>query len=90
MTALEVGSRKSEVGRRKSGVGGKDAEETDIVAEEFIVERPAFQIIDRRRFALLTWAVDDKQAEKVGPGGFQHGLGLRTVPDLMLVSFLVR
>ena len=38
---------------------------------------------------LLVRAMDNEQADEVWPRCLEHRLGLGTIPDLMLVSFLV-
>lgn len=74
----------------EAGVGSASAEKTDIVPEEFVVENPALQVGDGGGFGLVVRPMNDEQSEEVGPGGFQHGLGIGQKPDLVLVAFLVR
>lgn len=66
------------------------SEETDVIAEEFVVEKPTLQLVDRRGLGFLILAMDDKQAEKVPPSGFQETGRICQEPHLMLVPLIIR
>jgi len=56
----------------QAGIGRKRPQEADIVAEKLVVEKPAFQLGDGGGFGFFVRPVNDEQAEKVRPSGFEH------------------
>jgi hypothetical protein len=61
-----------------------------LVAEDFIVKMPALQVGDGRCLAFLVGPVDYEKSEKVRPSGFKNVFIMRQIPDLMLVTLLIR
>jgi hypothetical protein len=71
-------------------MGGKSSEGNHFVAEEFVVEGPALQIVDGGRLRFLVRTMDDEKTEEIRPSRLQHGPCFRLEPNLMLVAFVVR
>lgn len=73
----------------KAAIGLERSEEYDFISKEFIMKEPAFQISDRRGLVFLILPMNHQESVKTRPSGFEKTGGIRQIPNLMLVAFVV-